>query len=240
MGAALVRILPLQLSLGLWALLLARLSPGSAREHLGLVSGTMPPRVFPILILASFGMTAGTAALAVWLIEVGAVPELSSRWIEFAKSFRAHSLGWALVMVASTSILPATCEELLFRGYLQRRLLQRWHPALAILVSSVMFGLAHGQPARMVFTVLDGIWLGYLAWRSGSVLPSMLAHAATNGAAQALLQWGPDEEPRPSGGPTSPELIGLTLFAATSLGAMVYSVRLLERAARERQAAARP
>ena len=76
--------------------------------------------------------------------------------------------------------LPAFSEEWLFRGYVQTRLAQRWSPWLAILVSSLLFAVFHGDPVHVIFVFPIGLWLGYISWRSGSIIPAMLAHAYNN------------------------------------------------------------
>jgi len=79
------------------------------------------------------------------------------------------------------AIAPAVTEELFFRGYMQRRLLERWPPWLAILVCSLLFALLHIDPHHVVFAFPLGLWLGVVAWRTGSIWPSMLCHAFING-----------------------------------------------------------
>src|SRR5262249_36538871 len=70
--------------------------------------------------------------------------------------------------------------ELFFRGYIQRRLLKRWSPAVAILITAALFALSHGNLPQIAVTFPMGIWLGVLAWRTGSVWPSMLCHVFWN------------------------------------------------------------
>jgi membrane protease YdiL (CAAX protease family) len=91
----------------------------------------------------------------------------------------------AVPFVLFIAVLPGVIEELLFRGYVQRRLLERWHPATAILVSSTLFALVHLQPHHVVFAFPLGVWFGVIAWRTGSVYPSMLCHAFVNGGVNA-------------------------------------------------------
>ena len=75
------------------------------------------------------------------------------------------------------SILPALVEEALFRGYLQRRLLQRWSPAVAIGVSTLLFALLHFDSVHHMFGVVPlGVITGLLAYRTNSIKPGMLVH----------------------------------------------------------------
>lgn len=75
---------------------------------------------------------------------------------------------------------PAVCEELVFRGLILSgfRGFGMWP---AILTSSLLFALAHASIYRLLPTFLLGIAFGYLAWRSGSIVPGMIAHGVNNG-----------------------------------------------------------
>ena len=84
------------------------------------------------------------------------------------------------------SLAPGLCEELLFRGYLQTRLLERWKPGFAILVSSALFALFHITPQAMALAFIVGLFLGVLAWRTGSIWPGVLCHAFINGSLNVL------------------------------------------------------
>jgi len=86
------------------------------------------------------------------------------------------------------AILPAICEELVFRGLGARALARRLHPALAVLASAAVFALYHLQPAQMVSTFVLGLALGFIAVRADSALPTMCAHAANNAIAIVLVR----------------------------------------------------
>jgi membrane protease YdiL (CAAX protease family) len=109
------------------------------------------------------------------------LPAVFSQGAQFAKFWETASPLQAAAFVATVALLPGTFEELLFRGYVQRRLLQRWKPAVAITVTSAFFAACHVEPSTVVFAFPIGLWLGVLAWRTGSVLPGMVAHAFING-----------------------------------------------------------
>ena len=81
------------------------------------------------------------------------------------------------VMMSMTS---GFCEELVFRGYLQRQFLAlTGSAALAVLAQAVLFGVAHGyQGSKQVITItLLGLLYGILAqWRM-SLRPGIISHA---------------------------------------------------------------
>ena len=84
-------------------------------------------------------------------------------------------------MVLLISLLPAVFEELLFRGYLQRRLLERWSPVVAIGISSILFALIHADSLQHICAVLPGgIFYGIVAYRTRSIWPTIVMHALHN------------------------------------------------------------
>jgi membrane protease YdiL (CAAX protease family) len=89
---------------------------------------------------------------------------------------------WAgsLALALFFSLVPPFVEELFFRGYVQRRLLQRWPAAVAILITATLFATIHGNLLQFPFAFVLGVWLGVIAWRTGSVWPSMVCHAFWN------------------------------------------------------------
>jgi uncharacterized protein len=85
-------------------------------------------------------------------------------------------LATALVM----GVMPGIAEELLFRGYIQTRLSERWGARRGILWTALMFGVMHLDPVQGLFAMIMGIYLGYLTEKTGSILPAILCHAANN------------------------------------------------------------
>lgn len=88
--------------------------------------------------------------------------------------------------VLAVAVTPAICEELLCRGALLPALRARLGAPQAVLIAAALFALLHLSPYRFVPTFLLGIAFGALAVRSGSTLPSMLAHALNNSAVIVL------------------------------------------------------
>ena len=106
-------------------------------------------------------------------------PAVEEFFVELLRADSPRELGTVLVVAA---LIPAVCEELLFRGWLQRALARRIGGPFAVVLAAVAFGLIHGVergPTAAGF----GLMLGWLALRSGSVAPAIAAHAAVNTAA---------------------------------------------------------
>ncbi|MFQ5571957.1 MAG: type II CAAX prenyl endopeptidase Rce1 family protein [Rhodothermales bacterium] len=103
-----------------------------------------------------------------------------------------RSVVFSLAMLAIT---PALCEELLFRGYAQRQLERGWGSKAGILASGLFFGLYHLRLTQVLPLSLLGIYLAYLAWRTGSLWVPIVVHFANNAfaiATSAYVQNRPD------------------------------------------------
>ncbi len=101
----------------------------------------------------------------------------------------SHGVGYAAIFVA-TAIGAPFFEEIFFRGVILRALASlfghwgRWvGPGLAIVVSGVLFGLAHAESLQLLGLALFGVILGIVSYRTGRLGMNMVAHAAFNGIA---------------------------------------------------------
>ena len=89
--------------------------------------------------------------------------------------------------VILVGLVPSICEELFFRGALQRSFQRRLSPLYSIIASSLLFGVFHLSPARFISSATLGLLLGYLSYRHRSLWPAILVHAANNTAAIIAL-----------------------------------------------------
>jgi sodium transport system permease protein len=94
-----------------------------------------------------------------------------------------------LVLVAF-AVAPAICEELAFRGFILSGFARSNRVWLAIVLSSVMFGLMHMIPQQVYNAALLGLVLGLIAVKSGSLLPSVVFHGLWNSLAVLHGRWG--------------------------------------------------
>ena len=95
-------------------------------------------------------------------------------------------LGYLFLFLAVVVIAPIG-EEILFRGFLQRFLEKHWKDITkAVLVTSLFFALIHFNPYWTIQIYILGIFLGYLSWKTKSVIPSILLHGLNNGTAFIL------------------------------------------------------
>ena len=141
----------------------------------------------------SWGRALGLAALALLTIYVASfvyeqVLSLFGEWSPTDEQGLVPN-GWdssrAAPFVAFflivTLVAPAV-EELTYRG-LGVFLLQPWGDAVAILLTGILFGAAHGLLVALPVLAIFGIVVAWVRVRTGSIYPGMMLHGAFNGIA---------------------------------------------------------
>lgn len=93
----------------------------------------------------------------------------------------------------AVGLLAPVCEELVFRGAILMALLQ-WTPRhwVAIAVSALLFSLVHANPAQMPHAFVIGLLLGWLYYRTDSVVPGVVYHWMNNSVAYVIYNLYPD------------------------------------------------
>ncbi|MDD6328712.1 MAG: ABC transporter permease [Lachnospiraceae bacterium] len=82
-----------------------------------------------------------------------------------------------LLLVA---ILPAVCEELMFRGFVLSAFEAKLKPGVAIALSSAIFGVYHMSIVRFFPTMLLGAIICFVSYKTKSIFPGMMMHAMNN------------------------------------------------------------
>ena len=90
------------------------------------------------------------------------------------------TLGGLSVNIVVIALLAAVCEELFFRGLLQKTLSERINRHAAIWVTALIFSAVHFQFYGFLPRMLLGAAFGYMAVRSGSLWLPILAHFINN------------------------------------------------------------
>lgn len=102
------------------------------------------------------------------------------------------STGFLLLTVALT---PSICEELFFRGYLQRQVERRLGVVGTLITVGVVFGMFHLRISQALPLITLGIYLCFVVWVTGSLWSGMLVHLLNNGfavLASAYVEGRPD------------------------------------------------
>ena len=99
---------------------------------------------------------------------------------QIAQFFRVHSW-WEFGLVLSGAVfVAAIVEEALFRGMLQLSMERVASVTRAVIYTSLAWAFIHGILQWAIQIFLIGIILGYLAWRTNSIIPSVIGHALNN------------------------------------------------------------
>lgn len=105
-------------------------------------------------------------------------------------TFNVLQSGW--LGIVCISILGPVLEEMLFRGAITKVSLQKYSPVTAILLSALIFGVFHINPAQVVGAALSGILFAWLYYKTGSIIPGILIHILNNGLSVFLGLRYPD------------------------------------------------
>ena len=146
-------------------------------------------RTLAPLAWATLGLV-GVSTLADVLIELGGTRlGVETHWTDgFQERLVWGTPGEVLADVLDSCVFAPVLEEPLFRGVLYGTLRLRLGPAPAILASAALFALAHGYGVVGFASVFASGVLWALAYeRTRSLLPGMLAHAASNVQATAIV-----------------------------------------------------
>lgn len=92
-------------------------------------------------------------------------------------------------------LLAPLAEEMVFRGAILRSLL-RWkqNPWVGIAISALLFAVVHMNPAQMPHAFLIGLLLGWMYWRTDSIVPGVVYHWVNNTVAYILYNIYPDPD----------------------------------------------
>lgn len=136
---------------------------------------SLPMWVLSLLFIVGMGL---------WNNYLSELVNLPNTKEDFFEEMMSRPLG-----IFATVIMAPIMEELLFRGAIQGHLMRVWNkPVWAILVSSLLFGVVHGNPAQIPFAFTIGLGLGWTYYLTGSLLPCFFMHFVNNGSA-VLIFW---------------------------------------------------
>ncbi len=131
--------------------------------------------------------------------------EISDRSQRLIESFMADTSVTGLILnIIIIAIVPAVCEELFFRGVVQQTL-RKWfkNTHVAILVTAIVFSLAHGEVYAFVPRVVMGLVLGYLFHYGRSMVVNVCVHFLNNATIvvmyflfnRGIIGFAPDDIP---------------------------------------------
>lgn len=101
-------------------------------------------------------------------------------WFDARALMGINTVWQGIVIIGNAVFVAAFAEEMLFRGMIQQTLESVRETAMAILLSTIFFALLHLNPWWMIQITLLGLVLGYMAWKSASIWPTIMVHGLNN------------------------------------------------------------
>lgn len=198
-------------------------------------------------LVAAAATVTGAALMGCGLFVIGAVvfvtvfgTDVSEQVQELGAQLVAVVRGtspWASILLLA--VMPACCEELVFRGWMLAGLAGEGsssrRAAVAVVVQATIFALFHLLPERMPQTFVMGLALGWMTLATRSLLPAVVAHAAHNATPVLLLasrMAGEDARLVAADGATVP-----AWAVAAAVGCLVAGTGLIAAAGRRRRGA---
>ena len=128
--------------------------------------------------------TGAALAPGLYFVTVMALSALPETWIESYNEAAAGIDDVSLAGVLATVAVAPVVEELIFRGLVLNRLSRAMPGWLAVALSTAVFGACHGHPVWFGYAFVLGAVFGFVALRTGSILPTILGHLVFNGIGQ--------------------------------------------------------
>lgn len=148
----------------------------------------VPRRMLGLSVIVSLGVVVWTDELDRLVVRFLPMPNWTEQFLGFLRGDDPLSL---LLLFFGSVVVAAAAEEILFRGFLQNVLENYWKDVTrAILITSLFFAFIHMSPSWVIQIYLLALVMGYLAWRSNSVFPSMILHGINNFLAFLFVNWG--------------------------------------------------
>ncbi len=130
--------------------------------------------------------------------------------------------GWLILNILILAVLPAICEELLYRGVIFNGL-RKFGSVWAVLISALFFALAHGSAMQFFYQLILGVVLALIVLKSGSIFASSLVHFLNNAIVviynYIVLNTGGEAEVV-----FEPWLIAVSFIAAVVGGLLIWLV----------------
>lgn len=163
-----------------------RLPHVSFRERMGWLgfrATPLLPAVGVIVVALVIGL--GGSILYSQLITIFHLP-IQTNSETLLKEGRAAPITTIGLLAAAAFVAPF-CEEIFFRSFIFVGLLKRMPLWPSVILSALIFGVAHADVGSFTPLFLIGLALAWARWRSDSIWPGIVIHAINNTAAALFL-----------------------------------------------------
>lgn len=180
---------PVQRVLGSLPALLAGGLASSATLLIVALIATRPPRALRLRLRRGSASPGAVLVMAIGVLALGQALDSLAFVLRLGSGGSLETIRRALtgapagmlaLAIGGIGVLAGFCEEVFFRGFMQTRLRERWPPGRAIVVAALCFGILHLDPVHSTLAFVLGLYLGWVAERSGSTLPAVACHVVNN------------------------------------------------------------
>lgn len=143
-----------------------------------------------LLIPAAIGVSLAASYINTIAMSFFNVSEAYDSLVGFDGMYEGYQI---VLLYITTALVPAFCEEFLFRGTILANL-SPYGKRGAVIISSILFGLMHQNPYQIIYTIAAGIVLGMAYIKTGSIwLPTVMhfinnAYSVTNQVVYANVE----------------------------------------------------
>ncbi len=130
-------------------------------------------KVNPLHLLMLIPATLALVVVIEPLTSIIPMPDFFKNLME--EMFKKHFISLITIAVSAPIL-----EEILFRGVILRGLLKHYSPAKAIFWSAFIFGLVHLNPWQFIAALLGGSFMGFMYWKTNSIIPGIIIHFVNN------------------------------------------------------------
>ena len=149
------------------------------------------PYSFALIILVTVVMTFASMFVFdlpnYWNMQLTNRSSLLSQFYDMMMEVMKQMTGgpfWSSFLVVA--IFAPIFEEWLCRGMVLRGLLTKMKPVWAIVISALFFAVIHANPWQALNAFLIGLLMGYVYYKTGSLILTMIIHFVNNGTAVVL------------------------------------------------------
>lgn len=116
--------------------------------------------------------------MSMFVVQQGILPPAPAEGLGALSKVMAEADPWLVITVFA--LTPAICEELAFRGFILSGLARGGRLKVAIIMSSLMFGIFHLIPQQAFNAAIVGLLIGLIAVHSRSIFPAIAFHLVSN------------------------------------------------------------
>ncbi len=152
----------------------------------------IPLYVIFLSVLIALSLSVLSDELSRLLDMIIPMPEWLNKQI--SDSMKTDNIFDFILLFIGVVLVAAITEEGLIRGFLQTSLEQKGDVTRAVLLSAITWTFIHTNPWWAIQFFILGIVFGYLAWRTDSIYPSMIAHGINNMIALFFINFDLEEK----------------------------------------------